>query len=80
MTRWRRVVVAATMLAEKRTGAIIALERAIGLRNYIESGIPLEAIITHDLLVSIFQQAAPLHDGAVIVQANALRRRPVSCR
>jgi diadenylate cyclase len=64
------VVVAATMLAEKRTGAIIALERAIGLRNYIESGIPLEAIVTHDLLVSIFQQAAPLHDGAVIIQED----------
>ena len=66
------VVVAATMLAEKRTGAIIAIERAIGLRNYIESGIPLEAIITHDLLVSIFQQAAPLHDGAVIVQEDRI--------
>jgi diadenylate cyclase len=64
------IVVAATMLAEKRIGAIIAIERAIGLRNYIESGIPLEAIITHDLLVSIFQRAAPLHDGAVIVQEN----------
>jgi diadenylate cyclase len=66
------IVVAATMLAEKRTGAIIAIERAIGLRNYIESGIPLEAIITHDLLVSIFQQAAPLHDGAVIVQEDRI--------
>jgi diadenylate cyclase len=62
------VVVAATMLAERRVGAIIAIERAIGLRNYIESGIPLDATITHDLIVSIFQQSAPLHDGAVIVQ------------
>ena len=60
------------MLAEKRTGAIIAIERAIGLRNYIESGIPLEAIITHDLLVTIFQQAAPLHDGAVIIQEDRI--------
>ena len=66
------VVVAATMLAEKRTGAIIAVERAIGLRNYIESGIPLDAIVTHDLLVSIFQQASPLHDGAVIIQENRI--------
>lgn len=62
------IVVAATMLSERRVGAIIAVERAIGLRNYIESGIPLDATITHDLLVSIFQQSAPLHDGAVIVQ------------
>lgn len=62
------VVVAATMLADKRTGAIIVLERAIGLRNYIESGIPLDATLTYDLVVSIFQTTSPLHDGAVIVQ------------
>lgn len=62
------LVVAATMLSERKTGAIVAIERAIGLRNYIESGIPLDATITHDLLVSLFQKTAPLHDGAVIVQ------------
>lgn len=62
------LVVAATTLAGKRTGAIIVIERAIGLRNYIESGIPLDAKLTYDLLVSIFQPTAPLHDGAVIVQ------------
>jgi diadenylate cyclase len=48
------------------------LERAIGLRNYSESGIPLEAIVTHDILVSIFQIASPLHDGAVIIQENRI--------
>src|SRR2546423_7477268 len=62
------LVVAATMLAGQRIGAIIALERQIGLRNYIEGGIPLDAVLTYDLLVSIFQPSAPLHDGAVIVQ------------
>jgi len=62
------LVVAATMLSSKRIGAIIALERQIGLRNYIEGGIPLDAVLTYDLLVSIFQPSAPLHDGAVIVQ------------
>ena len=66
------LVVAATMLAERRTGAIIAIERAIGLRNYIESGIPLDATITHDLLVSVFQKTAPLHDGAVIIQEQRI--------
>ncbi len=66
------LVVAATMLAERRTGAIIAVERAIGLRNYIESGIPLDATITHDLIVSVFQRTAPLHDGAVIIQEQRL--------
>jgi diadenylate cyclase len=62
------VVVAATMLSAQRTGAIIAIEREIGLRNYIESGIPLDAEMTYDLLVSIFQPSSPLHDGAVIIQ------------
>jgi diadenylate cyclase len=64
------LVVAATTLAAKRTGALIVLERSIGLRNYIESGIPLDARLTYDLLVSIFQPTSPLHDGAVIVQQD----------
>src|SRR5215208_1161532 len=62
------LVVAATMLASQKTGAIIAIEREIGLRNYIESGIPLDATLTYDLIVTIFQTGSPLHDGAVIVQ------------
>ena len=62
------VVVAATMLSEKRVGAIIAVEREIGLRNYIESGIPLDATLTYDLLLTIFKPGSPLHDGAVILQ------------
>ena len=62
------LVVAASMLSAQRIGAIIAIERQIGLRNYIEGGIPLDAVLTYDLLLSIFQPASPLHDGAVIVQ------------
>jgi len=64
------LVVAATMLSGQRVGAIIAIERQIGLRNYIEGGIPLDAVLTYDLLLSIFQTDSPLHDGAVIVQAD----------
>jgi diadenylate cyclase len=64
------VVVAAGMLAAHRTGAIIAIEREIGLRNYIESGIPVDAETTYDLLVTIFQPTSPLHDGAVVIQEN----------
>jgi diadenylate cyclase len=62
------IVVASRMLAAHRIGAIIAIERQIGLRNYIEGGIPLDAVLTYDLLLSIFQRDSPLHDGAVIVQ------------
>jgi len=64
------LVVATSLLAAKRTGAIIVVERHIGLRNFIESGIPLDARLTYDLLVAIFQPASPLHDGAVIVRGD----------
>lgn len=64
------LVVSAANLAGRRIGAIIAVERRIGLRNYIESGIPLDATLTYDLLGSIFQPGSPLHDGAVIVQGD----------
>jgi diadenylate cyclase len=64
------LVVAATSLASKRIGAIIAIEREIGLRNYIEGGTPLDAMVTYDLLATIFQRESPLHDGAVILQGD----------
>jgi diadenylate cyclase len=64
------LVVAATMLSTQHVGAIVAIERQIGLRSYIEGGIPLDAVLTYDLLVSIFQPSSPLHDGAVIVQED----------
>jgi diadenylate cyclase len=62
------LAVATSMLASQRIGAIIAIERQVGLRNYIEGGIPLDAVLTYDLLQSIFLPQSPLHDGAVIVQ------------
>jgi diadenylate cyclase len=64
------LAVAASMLSAQRVGAIIALERQIGLRNYIEGGIPLDAVLTYDLIVSVFQLKSPLHDGAVIIQED----------
>jgi len=66
------LAVAASMLASRKIGAIIAVERQIGLRNYIEGGIPLDAVLTYDLLISIFQHDSPLHDGAVIVQDDRI--------
>ena len=66
------LVTAAANLATRRIGAIIVLERQIGLRNYIEGGIPLDALITYDLLSSIFQRESPLHDGAVIIQGDRI--------
>jgi diadenylate cyclase len=66
------LIVAAGLLSGKRIGAIIAIERQVGLRNYIEGGIPLDAVLTYDLLLSIFQPSSPLHDGAVIVQRDRI--------
>jgi diadenylate cyclase len=51
---------------------LIVLERDIGLRTFVESGVPLEARISRDLLLSIFQPGLPLHDGAVIVQKDRI--------
>lgn len=62
------LVVAAGLLSSEHVGAIIAVERQIGLRSYIEGGIRLDAVLTYDLLQSIFLPSSPLHDGAVIVQ------------
>lgn len=64
------VVLAATTLAAQRTGAIVVVERDMGLRSYIETGIALDAYVTYDLLISIFNPGTPLHDGAVIIQGN----------
>jgi len=66
------IVLASTSLAAEHTGAIIALEREMGLRSYVETGITLDAVVTYDLLVSIFHPATPLHDGAVVIQGNRL--------
>jgi diadenylate cyclase len=64
------VVLAATTLASQHTGAIIVIEREMGLRTYIETGITLDAVVTYDLLVNVFSPGTPLHDGAVIVQGT----------
>jgi diadenylate cyclase len=64
------VVTAADMLAKADVGAIIVIEREIGLRNYVESGIRIDAVVSYDLLTTIFQQETPLHDGAVIISDN----------
>ena len=66
------IVLAVEQLAEQKTGALIVLERDIGLRTFVESGVPLEARISRDLLLSIFQPGLPLHDGAVIVQKDRI--------
>jgi diadenylate cyclase len=66
------ILMAVEVMAPKKVGALIVLERDIGLRTFIESGVALEARITRDLLLSIFAPGLPLHDGAVIVQKDRI--------
>jgi diadenylate cyclase len=66
------IVLAAAHFSQTATGALIVIEREIGLRTFIESGVPLDATLSYDLLITIFRPSAPLHDGAVIVQKGRI--------
>jgi len=66
------IVLAVTTLASEKTGALIVIERSIGLRNFIDTGVQLDANISYDLLVTIFNPATPLHDGAVVIRNERL--------
>jgi diadenylate cyclase len=66
------IVLATTTLSKKKIGAILVLEREMGLKSYIETGIGLDAHLTYDLLINIFTPGTPLHDGAVVVQGNRI--------
>jgi diadenylate cyclase len=57
-------------LVQDQVGALIVVEREIGLRTFTESGVPMDAQLTQELLMAIFRRGAPLHDGAVIVQGS----------
>jgi diadenylate cyclase len=64
------IVLAANLFSQHQTGALIIIEREIGLRTHVESGVPLDARLSYDLLATIFRPSAPLHDGAVIIQKD----------
>src|SRR5215468_6913472 len=66
------VVLAATTLASTKTGALIVIERNVGLKNVSDGGVNLDAELSYDLLVSIFNPASPLHDGAVVVRRHRI--------
>ncbi|MEW5911670.1 MAG: diadenylate cyclase CdaA [Thermodesulfobacteriota bacterium] len=66
------VVRSTVSLASRMTGALIVLERRIGLADYLDSGVRLEARVSRELLISIFQVTSPLHDGAVIISGNRI--------
>ena len=66
------IVLAATTLASTKTGALIVIERNVGLKGIVDAGVSLDAELGYDLIVSIFNPASPLHDGAVIVRGDRI--------
>jgi len=66
------IILALEQMVELRTGALIVVERDIGLRTFIESGVALDAAVSRDLLCAIFHPGGALHDGAVIVQGDRI--------
>jgi diadenylate cyclase len=67
------VALAAAALGSKRTGALIVIEREMGLRAFAETGIALDAVVSYDLLMNLFTRGSPLHDGAVIIAEGRIR-------
>lgn len=66
----QEIILAITKMAAEKTGALIIVEREVGLRTFIESGVPLDAWVSRDLLLSIFEHSGALHDGAVVIQRD----------
>jgi len=66
------IVLAVQQMIEGKTGALIVIERDIGLRTFVESGVALDALVSRDLLCAIFQPRGQLHDGAVIIQGDRI--------
>jgi diadenylate cyclase len=64
------IVLAATTLASTKTGALVVIERGMSLGNVTDGGVRLDADLSYDLLVTIFNPATPLHDGAVVVRGH----------
>jgi diadenylate cyclase len=66
------IVNAASALGRQRIGALMVIEREIGLDDYVDKGVVLEALLTRQLLINIFFKNSPLHDGAVIVRGDRI--------
>jgi len=66
------VVRAAETLSQRRQGALIAIERNVGLRNFVETGTRIDAKVSAELVVTLFSPGSPLHDGAVILREDSV--------
>lgn len=64
---------ACTVMANKKTGALLVIEREVGLEEFMEIGVRLDAEVNTELILSVFQYASPLHDGAMIIREGRIR-------
>ena len=62
----------AVVLSKKKTGALMAIEREIGLRRYVESGVSIDSLVSSELINTIFLSTSPLHDGGIIVSEQRI--------
>ena len=67
------IIKAAKFMAEKKTGALIVIEREVPLGDFEQTGILIDGIISKQLLINIFEDKTPLHDGAVIIRNNKIK-------
>ncbi len=68
----KEIVKAAELLKDQKTGGLVVLEREMGLRNYVQTGTKIDALVSADLIAAIFTHNSPLHDGAVIVAEDTI--------
>lgn len=68
-----KIIIAVAELAKTKTGALVVIERDIKLKNIIDTGVIIDAEISPQLLVNIFNPTTPLHDGAVIISENKIK-------
>ena len=66
------IVRAAFRMSRRKIGALVAIEREVGLRNYIEHGTQIDAVVTSGLLSTIFFPGSDLHDGAVVIRDDRI--------
>jgi len=68
----KEILGAVEEMGRERRGALIVIERDMGLRDYIETGTKLDATVTKELLETIFTPHSPLHDGAVVIRGDQI--------
>ena len=66
----QEIVTAVYKMAKVKTGALIIIEQDVPLGDFEKTGIPIDAIVSSQLLINIFENKTPLHDGAVIIRNN----------